>query len=457
MRSKMNTRMMLAFGGVITAFLVACSSATTPAAGPTPQIPPAVQPAPAPAVAPSPVATSATVTAIVPTVAPTTEPAPSPTEPAQQTQPTQAEPSPAAEGSATSFAWTIEDVGEGAKPAIALTDDGSAYVAYMLEAMPGFVKVARRDDSGWQTDTVEEGYFYGPLDLVSGPDDTIHLTYHDHEENQFQPDKGDVAYAVLENGEWSKENVFNNGHDGWDTRLFVDSNGNAHISAIDPEEFNGAGLEYYRQDSSGDWTVEQVGSGSITYKYATAVATDAQGNPHIAYYDQRGNDLALASRTDSGWEINTVDGDGSTGLFSALVIDASGRYHISYFEKETNSSGIVKYATKTANDSDWEIREVGPLDSLSFGFVGARNITSVAVDSSGNPWIAYTDEEVVNLAVWDGVEWQTSVVADSSDGSLGQIISLKLDGNDDPHLAYVEGASSRAADGVVKYATGERG
>ncbi|MCH8310016.1 MAG: hypothetical protein IIB17_05915 [Chloroflexi bacterium] len=447
MKSQTIARLMLVFVGIFAAIVVACSGATAPAAAPTPRIP---TPAPAPpATAPTVVPTTATA----PAVAPTSEPASSPTKQAQQTQP---QSSSSVEVSSAGFAWTIEDVGEGSKPALAVTDDGSVYVAFMREAMPGFVKVAKRGDSGWQTDTVEEGYFYGPLDLASGPDGTIHLTYHNHEENQFRPDKGDVSYAVLENGEWSLETVFNPGHDGWDTRIFVDSSGNAHISAIDPEEFDGDGLEYYGQDDSGDWTVEQIGTGPITYKYATSVATDPQGNPHITYYDQRGDDLALASRTDSGWDIATVDGEGSTGLFSSLVIDTDGRYHISYFEKESNSSGIVKYATRGADDTDWEIREVGSLDSLTFGFVGARNITSVAVDSSGNPWIAYTDEKVVNLAVWDGAEWQTSTVIESSGDPLGQIVSLKLDSGDAPHLTYVEGASRGSPDGTVKYATGER-
>ena len=435
MQSQISTRLMLAFGGVIAAIVVACGGATAPAAGLTPQVPTAAPAPPAPVVAPP----------AVPTPAPS------------QIEQAQPEPSSSDEVSSTGFAWTIEDVGEGSKPAIALTDEGSVYVAFMREAMPGFVKVAKRVESGWETDTVDEGYFYGPLDLASGPDGTVHLTYHDHQENQFNPNKGDVVYAVLENGEWSLEMVFNPGHDGWDTRIFVDSSGNAHISAIDPEEFNGDGLEYYGQDDSGDWTVEQIGTGPITYKYATSVATDPQGNPHITYYDQRGDDLALASRTDSGWDIATVDDEGSTGLFSSLVIDTDGRYHISYFEKESNSSGIVKYATKGADDTEWEIREVGSLDSLTFGFVGARNITSVAVDSSGNPWIAYTDEKVVNLAVWDGAEWQTSTVTESSGDPLGQIVSLKLDSGDAPHLTYVEGASRGSPDGIVKYATGERG
>lgn len=408
MQSQISARLMLVFVGIIAAIVVACGGATAPAAAPTPRIP---TPAPAPPVA---ALTVAPTPATAPTVAPTSVPAPSPTEQAQP------EPSSSVEVSSIGFTWTIEDVGEGSKPALAITGDGSVYVAYMREDMPGFVKVAKWDDSSWQTDTVEEGYFYGPLDLASGPDNTVHLTYHNHEENQFRPDKGDVSYAVLENGKWSLETVFNPGHDGWDTRIFVDSNGNAHISAIDPEEFDGDGLEYYGQDDSGDWTVEQIGTGPITYKYATSVATDPQGNPHITYYDQRGDDLALASRTDSGWDIATVDDEGSTGLFSYLVIDADGRYHIAYFKKESNTSGTVMYATRGPSEADWEIREVGKLDSLSFGFIGARNITSLALDSAGNPWIAYTDEKIVNLALWDGSGWQTSTVAESSDGSLVQ-------------------------------------
>ena len=444
MRSHLSTRFMLVFGGIVAAFIMACSSATAPAAAPRPPLP---TPAPAPpALAVAPTANPAPATAL--TVAPTSEPATSTTKEADT------EPAPNVEVMSTGFDWTIEDVGEGGKPAIALTDDGSAFVAFMTEAMPGFVKVAKRVDAGWQTDTVAEGYFYGPLDLASGLDGTIHLTYHDHEENQFQPDKGDVVYAVLEDGNWSLENVFNDGHDGWDTRISVDSNGNAHISAIDPEEFDGDGLEYYSQNDAGEWTVEQVGTGAITYKYATSVATDPQGNPHITYYDQRNNDLALASRTDAGWEIATVDSEGSTGLFSSLVVDGDGRYHIAYFTKDSNTSGTVKYATKGADDTDWDIREVGSLDSLTFGFVGARNITSVAVDSSGNPWIAYTDEKVVNLAVWDGEGWQTSRVAETSDDPFGQIVSLKLDSADAPHLTYVEGASRQSPEGTVKYATG---
>ena len=130
----------------------------------------------------------------------------------------------------------------------------------------------------WSIDTVAEGYFYGPLDIDIGPDDVAHIAYHDHQASSFQPDKGDAVYAVLRNGEWEVEAAFDQGHDGWDNRLTVDSNGRPHMSGIDPEEFNGNGVEYYHLNEAGEWVVEGVGSGALTYKYATSVAVDPEGN-----------------------------------------------------------------------------------------------------------------------------------------------------------------------------------
>ena len=51
-----------------------------------------------------------------------------------------AAPTSTAEGAV--FSWQVETVDEGTKPALALTSDGTPYVAYMLEAITGFVKAA---------------------------------------------------------------------------------------------------------------------------------------------------------------------------------------------------------------------------------------------------------------------------------------------------------------------------
>ena len=413
----------LAVGSSLAVIAVACGGADTQAA-------PAAQPAPT-ATAPIPTATAS----------------PSPTVPAASPVASQ----PAAEDA---FAWEIDDIDAGTKPALALTSDDVPYVAYMQEDQHGFVKNAVLSGDSWDITTVAEGYFYGPLDIAVGPDDVAHISYHDHQEQQFQPDKGDAAYAVLENGEWSVDTLFDEGHDGWDNRIVVDASGRPHISAIDPEEFGGNGVEYYRQDASGEWVVESLGTGPLTYKYATSVAIDPEGNAHITYYDQKDNDLALASRGSSGWEISKVDTEGDTGLFASLLIDEGGRYHISYLQKTSGTSGVVKYATKAASDAAWDIAEIDTLSKLAFGFIGARNITSVMVDGAGNPWIAYSDEKLIKLAVWNGLDWEIGTVVDAGLETLGQLVSLKLDSEDQPHIAYFIVTNKGPLEGRVKYAKG---
>jgi hypothetical protein len=226
------------------------------------------------------------------------------------------------------------------------------------------------------------------------------------------------------------------------------------MSAIDPKDFGGSGLEYYRQDDSGEWVVESVGTGPLTYQYATSIAIHPDGTAHITYYDQNENDLALASRDDSGWSITAVDSEGDTGMFSSLVIDGDGRFHVSYFQKTGDNSGMVRYATRGPEDPSWETRTVGELHKLVFGHIGARNITSMALDSKGNPWIAYTDEKSVMLAAWDGSTWKIDMVIDAGSADLGQLVLLELDSQDRPHLVYFEVTNKRKLDGTVMYALG---
>ena len=69
---------------------------------------------------------------------------------------------------------------EGARPSLALDNQGNVYVAYMLESNNGWVKVAVNNDSGFENSIVSSGYFYGPLDICTGSDNTVYIAYHDH-------------------------------------------------------------------------------------------------------------------------------------------------------------------------------------------------------------------------------------------------------------------------------------
>ena len=97
---------------------------------------------------------------------------------------------------------------------------------------------------------------------------------------------------------------------------------------------------------------------------------------------------------------------------------------------------------------------MGTLDKLTFGFVGARNITSLALDDQGNPWIAFSDEKKLELAVWDGSDWKTTTVVEAGSKVLGQLVSLKLDSSGNPHITYFEVTKKGPLDGIVMYAKG---
>ena len=349
--------------------------------------------------------------------------------------------------------WEIEEVDAGGKPALALDSNGVPFIAYMEEAQAGFVKAAVRQASGWEIETIANGYFYGPLDIAVGNDDVAHVAYHDHQAAAFDPDLGDAVYAVRADGGWTLVPARDQGHDGWDNRITTDADGRPHMAGVDPVQFGGQGVEYYSLDADGNWAVEEIGSGQQTYQFGVSVAVAPDGAPYITYYSQQDQDLAIAVRTDAGWDISFIEQDGDVGLFSELLIDETGRFHVSYLLRTGNSSGIVRYATRASADDAWTISDIDELDAIVTGQVGARNITSVAVDSQGRPWVAYSDTAKLSVAGLDGTTWRTQSVAESGGQPLGQLASLGIDGDDGLHIAYFEGRSPGPI-GTVKYAKG---
>lgn len=239
-------------------------------------------------------------------------------------------------------------------------------------------------------------------------------------------------------------------------RLVIDDKGIVHAAGIDPMEFGGAGVEYYRVDLNGDVTVEEVGSGPLSYKFAVSVDTDSAGTAYITYYDQNSNDLILAMRGETGWSLETVDAEGSAGQFAELAIDDGDRIHISYVTQTGSDEAIVKYATRGTGESGWTITEVDTLSNIFYGFEGAREITSISIDSAGNPWIAYTDETVLRLAVWVGGAFRTETVSSSKDRGpvFGQLVSLGLDADDTAHIATFEVTATGPLNGNVLYFRG---
>ncbi|MCH8280453.1 MAG: DUF3179 domain-containing protein [Chloroflexi bacterium] len=423
---------------VVTAFTIAaCTGGQAPT--PTPLPKPVAGPT-APPAATSPGA--GTVASASPTAsAPAAE---APKSGTGQTRPTSA----GAAAAVSSFSWEVSTVDDnGAKPSLALDPRGVPHIAFILEAMPGFVKHGVLGDGGWDISTVSSGYFYGPLDIKVDQQGVPKISWHNH-------DAEDQAFAELVDGKWVVQDIKHPGHDGWDGNLALDSKGRPHTVSIDPKQFGSdSGVEYATLDGTA-WTVEEVGSGPIAYEFGTGIAVDSQDRPHVVWFDDSAKDLKYAFKDGDSWKTSTVDSEGDVGRYPFLALDKQDNAIISYFERISDTTGYIKVARWDGNA--WESQRVDKLENVSAGFFGARKTSSLVLDGDDSPILAYSDEKVIKIARQEGSQWKIETVLDGGDPPLGQQVSLALDGDGVLHLTFADVTSkgSPGVKGSIKYARG---
>jgi hypothetical protein len=353
---------------------------------------------------------------------------------------------------ALSLRWEVQPVGEGIKPAFAIDSSGVAHVAFLTEAEHGGLFYAQNGAGHFETETVAEGYFYGPIDLALDPRGLPLIAYHDHQALGFDPQLGDEVVAILGDGGWELITVSDDGHDGWDNSIVVDEQGFWHTAAVDPSQFGGQDGVEYATNSSGAISVETTGSGPIRYEFATSIALDANGSPGIAYYNDRDQQLEYAALGQDGWTIQVVDSEGDAGRYASLLFDLEGNPHIAYFTAASRSAGTVNHAWR--DDSGWQVELVGELDNIAMGAIGARKITALAIDESGGLHLAYTDRDRMVYAQRTVDGWGGQEVFSAGDRKLGQLIELELDSSGAPHLIWYEVVSQSPFAGAVFYASG---
>jgi hypothetical protein len=349
----------------------------------------------------------------------------------------------------TDSAWTVERIGTGIKPAIALDGDGKLYAAFLTEAIPGALYFATRASDEWAVETVTEGYFHGPLDLAIGNDDEPIIAVHDYQADDFRVEIGDAVIAQKNDGEWHIDPVESDGHDGWNTSLAIDENSAWHLASIEPTQLElTIGLEY-ATNATGEIVVEAVGSGPLPYDFPPSIAISPNGTVAISYFDLAHQTLFYAERGADGWTLESLDAE---GWFSSLAFGADGVPQIAYFVPISDPRGAVYYARRES--SGWITEEVGELDNVSIGFGGASQLVSLVVDGDNQPHIMYGDKSHIFYARRDASGWETQTAVEQV--SLGQHIDFALDAEGIPHLVFYVLVNSRPPNGDVFYATPAR-
>lgn len=174
------------------------------------------------------------------------------------------------------------------------------------------------------------------------------------------------------------------------------------------------------------WAWETVEEG-VPPGLHTSLVLAPTGAPHVTYVDRGADTVKYAVLRPRGWEIVVVDAHGGFTGGTSLFLDATQRPHVSYFN---GRAGTVMYAVW--NGSAWQRT---PVDRGS-----PSGPNSLAVDSSGSVHLAYAFFNTkLQYAFWDGIDWTIEQVDTRS--LAVHHVSLSLDTEDRPHIAYYGDAS----------------
>jgi hypothetical protein len=343
--------------------------------------------------------------------------------------------------------WEFADVGVGDKPAFDFAPDGTLRVMGVIEdpdAGGVWSASAPTVASAWAPQTLENAYIYGPGDLRVAPDGVAHIAWHDHDR------QSPVHAAVAPDGSFEIFPIDTPGqHDGWDNALAIDSKGALLMACSYPGTFGAVDSLQWAAFNGQGWDIETVpGSGPFMYGLGVSMALDRQDRPRIAYGAAEDflepSDLMLASRSSAGaWTVSAIE-TGGIQIFPSLALDHWDRPHVAWLDinPAETSNGTVRYAV--LNAGVWDIEVIDTLENVEFSFFEARKSVSLVLDDNFRPHVAYGDRRVLKYAVKPFGDWEIQEVASADADLYKGLAVLRLSPERElPAIAFWR----RAADG----------
>ena len=243
----------------------------------------------------------------------------------------------------------------------------------------------------------------------------------------------DSGGAGPRHGDWAIEVVDSSGYVGEGATLALDELGRAHIAC---SAYREPALRYEVETPHGR-SVEVVDT--TTFTFPGCLRLDRHSSPCLSYYfwdyyagGQRCY-LMYAERIAGQWRREAVDGPHpSLGCYSGLAIDSDGQPHISYYAGAIEprlDQDAIRYAHRTA--AGW---------TTEFVDSGVATRTSIALDHSGIPHIAYTGHVIRSGGMHYAIKYASRIsghwVTEVADSEGGLENMLVLDSRDRPCIVY---------------------
>ncbi len=341
--------------------------------------------------------------------------------------------------------WVIEEVALDSIELPILSDTWSA-IAIDPAGVPEVVWASygvyheRRGEAGW-TRTPLAAAGWRPLLAIDGSG-TSHALY----TGQVTVDtsyRHDLVYTRREVGAGFSSETIAQGITGVNQlgplayALALDASGVPHVAYWDD---TAGKLRHGVRGVGGGWSLEDVAS---TAAGAIGLAVDAMGRVHLAFRDNAAKSLVYTVKEPGGWSAaETVDLAGGAGAYAdiepavALAADAGGHPRIVYVEAPYSQYGrSVWLAERPA--ASWTFKPVNAGGSLDMD-----EQVSIAIDSHGGTHLALeTSGDVLYLAP-EGAYWSVFKAVDGINGA-GRV-GFALDAQNRPHLAWCQYLTKQA-------------
>jgi hypothetical protein len=317
------------------------------------------------------------------------------------------------------------------------------FVLFILATFAPYTLAQTQTAWKWTIENVDTSARF--TSLAVDAEGNVHLAY------AFGNDGYDLKYAfrAVGSGKWFNMELEKESS-SYATNIAVDRNGNPHI-CFTPRE-----MKYGSWDGK-NWHIQVIDPGRGITEYSCSVAFSADNTPNLTWY-QTGSFLHIkyANLSDGVWMVRTIDFDRECGKWNSLVLDAKGRPHIAY---SVFPPGELKYSV--FDGKDWHFTVV---DSPSRGATHATGMgVSLALNDKDAYYMSFyespgyggetRDPGSLKVAHLENDKWKIETVDQvfKGQGWAEYITALEFDRRGFPHISYEDGGALKHA-----YWDGER-
>lgn len=257
----------------------------------------------------------------------------------------------------------------------------------------------------------------------------------------------ELIYATFDGTTWTLEPV-DGCTGGADSSLTLDSAGIPHIVYIKScsnDDYTPAGSDYlmYATRKNGSWQTQKFERSNIVGQYLK-MNVDSRRAPHFVYQD-RGKEQLLYATLQNGQLITEAlsvpppppyQGYNRGIRDTEIAVDHTNSPHIVIsYDSDDRFHSNVTYISKTI--AGWQVQTI---------YTDSHVVdVSLAIDSKNYPHVAFVSENslkrVLRYAHQTEQGWEFQIIEPFTKTEYTvdfPYLSLKLDSNDTPHLAYVQ-------------------